>query len=269
VTDLLADMEKKNLVRFQNGLLRLTTEGQRYALHVIRAHRLWERYLAEETGFEEGEWHRRAERLEHDLSPTAADNLYLQLNRPSHDPHGDPIPTADGRLEAEPGKSLAALAPDTVGRILHLEDEPPSVYVQLIAQGLRPGLVVRVLEKSAERVRFWAGGDEHVLATLLANNVNVAPLPQMEISSVPSGQSLAQLRVGGQGRVVGLTPACRGADRRRLLDLGFVPGALVTAEMISPSGDPTAYRIRGTLIALRREQANEVHITPAEKALAI
>jgi DtxR family Mn-dependent transcriptional regulator len=63
--------------------------------------------------------------------------------------------------------------------------------------------------------------------------------------------------------VLGLTAACRGAERRRLLDLGFVSGSVVEANLVSPAGDPTAYLVRGALVALRREQARFIRIEPA------
>jgi DtxR family transcriptional regulator, Mn-dependent transcriptional regulator len=266
--ELLGAMEKKNLGRFQNGALRLTSEGRRYALHVIRAHRLWERYLAEETGFGETEWHRRAELSEHDLTPEQVEALSVQLNHPSHDPHGDPIPTATGHLDAAAGQPLTTLEVEGTGRILHLEDEPPSIYAQLTALGLQPGLEVRILEKGPDHVRFWVNGDEHLLATLLANNVTVIPLAIPSTGPVPGFGLLSGLKVGQTAKVHELSPACRGADRRRLLDLGFVPGAEVTAEMSSPAGDPVAYRIRGTLIALRREQASLIRVALNGQALA-
>jgi len=266
--DLLGDMEKRNLVTFQNGALRLTSEGRRYALHIIRAHRLWERYLAEETGFGEGEWHQRAEQFEHVLTPAQADELSLKLNHPSHDPHGDPIPTADGRIDTNAGQPMTTLSEDSLGRILHLEDEPPSIYAQLTALGLQPGLEVRILEKSPDHVRFWANGDEQVLATLLANSITVAPITAAPTIRQPRTVWLNQLKIGCRARVLELSPACRGADRRRLLDLGFVPGADVEAEISSPTGDPVAYRVRGTLIALRHEQAGLIRIVPGESALA-
>jgi DtxR family transcriptional regulator, Mn-dependent transcriptional regulator len=60
--------------------------------------------------------------------------------------------------------------------------------------------------------------------------------------------------------VIGLSASCRGAERRRLLDLGFVPGSVVEARFASPAGDPTAYEVRGALVALRRDQACHVRI---------
>ena len=94
----------------------------------------------------------------------------------------------------------------------------------------------------------------------IAANTSVMPLPEERAMALEPGEQLTALKSGEQGQVVSISPACRGAERRRLMDLGILPGTLVEAEMTSPSGDPTAYRIRGTLIALRREQANLIHI---------
>jgi DtxR family Mn-dependent transcriptional regulator len=71
-------------------------------------------------------------------------------------------------------------------------------------------------------------------------------------------ETLADLAPGEVGRVLDLSPACRGPQRRRLLDLGVVKGTEITAEMVSAAGDPVAYLIRGALIALRRGQAEWV-----------
>jgi Fe2+ transport system protein FeoA len=74
--------------------------------------------------------------------------------------------------------------------------------------------------------------------------------------------SLAELAHGEQAEVIGLAPDCQGLSRRRLLDLGLTPGARVRAEMSNIFGDPRAYRVRGTLVALRRELAEQVHVRP-------
>lgn len=73
---------------------------------------------------------------------------------------------------------------------------------------------------------------------------------------------LAHVKTGQKARIVRLSDACQGVERRRLLDLGFVPHTDVAVEMISPSGDPTAYRVRGAQIALRREQASLIYVLP-------
>lgn len=80
----------------------------------------------------------------------------------------------------------------------------------------------------------------------------------------PKEYTLADLQPGQKGRVITISPACRGLERRRFMDLGILPKTIIAAEMTSPSGDPTAYRIRGSLIALRREQASFIQIIALE-----
>lgn len=262
---ILNDLEARELVQIRAEEFGLTPAGRDYALRIIRAHRLWERYLAEETGFAEAEWHGQAEHHEHFLSEDQADALSLQLGNPAYDPHGDPIPTATGDLQPHGGKALTAMEVDVPLRIVHIEDEPDVVYAQLVAEGLHPGMEVRLTEISPQRVRFWAGDDEHVLAPVVAANISVLPLPEpVEVESGP-GERLSSLKPGQAGRVVNISPASRGPERRRLMDLGILPGTVVAAEFLSPSGDPMAYRIRGALIALRREQADLINILTLEE----
>lgn len=257
---LLAGLESQQLVQIDAGELGLTPQGRDSALHIIRAHRLWERYLAEETGFSEAEWHGQAERLEHDLTPAELDDLAAQLGHPTHDPHGDPIPTAEGEMVDHGGRPLTTLDVDTPAQIVHLEDEPEVIYAQLAAEGLHPGQSLRVTENTPERIRFWTNGDEHVLAPIVAGNISVVPLPEHIPATPPDCQCLSALQPGETGEVVQIVPTCRGAERRRFLDLGVTPGTAITAEMRSPGGEPTAYRIRGALIALRRRQAEQIKV---------
>lgn len=77
---------------------------------------------------------------------------------------------------------------------------------------------------------------------------------------------LSDLTRGERGQVVEISSQCRGLERRRLLDLGFLPGAELKVELTSPGGDPVAYRIRGALIALRKEQADLIQIRPLGQA---
>jgi DtxR family Mn-dependent transcriptional regulator len=258
--ELLRQLEAGGLVSFDQGRLRLRTKGRELALHVIRAHRLWESYLAEQTGVAEEEWHARAERQEHLLSPQATAALAAQLGHPTRDPHGDAIPEADGALPAERGQSLNTFPPHTPLVITHVEDEPTAVYAQLSAEGLRPGVRVSVNEKSPQHIRFRADGREHELTPMLANNITAAPLPEVSLKDLEEDLFLNSLKPGQSARVIELSPACRGLERRRLLDLGFVAGTTVTVEMISPGGDPTAYRLRGTVVALRRDQAGLIRV---------
>jgi DtxR family Mn-dependent transcriptional regulator len=257
----LADLEKRGLVVHGPQGYRLTSRGRKSALHILRAHRLWERYLADQTGFQEVEWHDRADLVEHQLNSDQLHELASQLGHPTHDPHGDPIPTAEGEWVRQEGITLDRAETGESYRIVHMEDEPPAVYAQLLAEGLHLGQNLRVIERSERSIRFWAQGDEHVLAPLLAENLTLKPLKEEAHDFKVKGDRLSDLDLGEQGEVLGLSPACRGPGRRRLLDLGLVPGTMVSTEMISPGGDPKAYRIRSALIALRQEQADFVLVT--------
>jgi DtxR family Mn-dependent transcriptional regulator len=102
---------------------------------------------------------------------------------------------------------------------------------------------------------------------VLAANLWVEPLAE-PAGEPPRVERLSTLPLGSRATVVGISARCRGPERRRMLDLGIVPGTEVAAEMRSPGGDPTAYRIRGSLIALRREQAELIHIDRASGRMA-
>lgn len=262
--EVLSALGAHDLIEIDGENFKLTPRGRDYALHIIRAHRLWERYLADETGYTMEVWHGQAEQAEHGLTAEGADALAAELGNPTHDPHGDPIPTAAGDMVPHGGQPLTAMNEDAQLRIVHIEDEPETVYAQLVAEGISPGMEARLLELSPRRVRFWANGDEHVLAPIVAANISVIPLPEVEAEPEEAGHRLSCLSIGQQGEVIHISKASRGSERRRFLDLGILPGTVIKAEMISPSGDPTAYRIRDALIALRQEQADKIRIKKIE-----
>jgi DtxR family Mn-dependent transcriptional regulator len=263
IAGLITEMQAHNFITFAGDRLSLTAPGREYALHVIRAHRLWERYLADKTGYSAPDWHSQSERREHELTPAQADALAHELGHPRFDPHGDPIPSARGDLAATTEQyALPNFSLHQPARIVHLEDEPEAIYAQLIAEGLHLGMTVLVTEITPQRVCFWADNDEHILAPIVAANISVVPLPAQEPVETGAFENLSQLKLGQAARVVGISPRCQGAERRRFLDLGILPGTVIKAEMLSPSGDPTAYRIRGALIGLRQEQAQFIYTTP-------
>lgn len=265
--EILDRMQRAELATTLDGGFRLTAEGRTYALRVIRIHRLWERYLSDETSLDPDKWHGEAEHLEHRTSEREAESLSASLGHPRFDPHGDPIPTAAGEIAPPLGKPLTELAIDTIAEIVHVEDEPSEVYAQLVADRLHPGMRVRVHENTPQRIRFEADAEEHVLAPIVATNLSVLELPKEARMEGPFDR-LSSLELGERARMMGFSPWCRGAERRRLLDLGLIPGTEVIAEIRSPAGDPTGYRIRGAVIALRREQADQIQIERQQKGAA-
>ncbi|MDE2852435.1 MAG: metal-dependent transcriptional regulator [Acidobacteriota bacterium] len=263
-TELLARMERLGLIVSAEGGFRLTAEGRSEALRVIRIHRLWERYLADETGLEPERWHPEAERREHRTSPQQAEELSVRLGHPPFDPHGDPIPTREGDMPPRAGRPLTDFAAGDEVDVVHVEDEPATIYAQLVAEGVHPGMKLRVTSVAAERIRFEADLDEVVLAPIIAANIFAVPVADeasdgTSVAADATG-SLSDVAVGEQALVVGFSRFCRGMERRRLLDLGLLPGTLVETKMASPSGDPVAYRVRGAVIALRRSQAEQIHV---------
>ncbi len=268
---LLEEMTQLRLVETHDEAYELTPTGREVAVQVLRAHRLWEHFLSEHSGYSEEEWHARADEAEHQLKPDEIEALALRLGDPRFDPHGDPIPTAAGETPKIESSPLTHLNPGDLARIVHLEDQPELVYAQLVAEGLHPGMEILMIEKSSQRVRFLSRGHEHVLAPILAANVYVVPMPKerAETAIQPLGIPLASLKPGEEGEIVAISRTMHPAERHRLLDLGVLPGARVRVEFESPLGEPVAYLIRGALIALRDEQAEKIFVrklTPQEDA---
>lgn len=237
----------------------LTDPGRDSALQLVRTHRLWERYLADRTGVPAGEWHAEAERMEHTLSREETEALAARLGHPAWDPHGDPIPTPAGALPEVERMTLLGVEPGQTVEIIHLEDEPREVYDALLEDGLGLGARLDVVDRSDRVVRVRSRGREWPISGVVAQNVSVRVLPGDQSADQPM-ETLLDLGQGDVGRVVDLSPACQGSQRRRLLDLGVVRGTEIRAELVSAAGDPVAYRIRGALIALRRQQAEWIRI---------
>lgn len=265
VLKLITRMEERGLVQSVAGGLRLTSKGEEWGLHVVRAHRLWERYLADDAGVPIGRLHQAAEKAEHHLTAERLDALDAHLGHPQRDPHGDPIPAADGSVTPLRAVTLTDWPEDRWARIVHIEDEPDVIFQQILAAGLRPGTAVRVLENSPERLIISDGDSEHRLAPVVAANIQVAAVaPEKE--RPPDTKRLSDLRVGEKAQVIEIDEQTRGFSRRRLLDLGLTPQAVVEVVLDNSFGDPRAFRVRGTMIALRKQQADHVWVKPLEDA---
>ena len=120
-------------------------------------------------------------------------------------------------------------------------------------------------EITPDRIRFWCDDHEHVLAPIVAANISVIPVIEENHDQLIQGVPLDTLQVGEKGTVTGISSLSRGVERRRLFDLGIIPGTEIGVELVNPGGDPTAYRIRGTVIALRSSQAILIKVDPKTK----
>jgi DtxR family Mn-dependent transcriptional regulator len=258
----LTETEARGLTQTAGACLTLTPIGREVAVRVIRAHRLLERYFADELGLPLTAVHAAADAREHTVTAEEASALDARLGYPTHDPHGDPIPKANGQLASVESVLLSQQPVGQPAVILHIEDEPEELFQQVVAAGLVPGMRVEVLETSPTQLMVWNGNREHVLSPLAAASVSVGPVSEPAAPTV----HLGALEPGARGRVVAIRS--HGLTRRRLLDLGVTPGAVIERALTSPLGEPVAYRVRGALIALRREQAREVEIEPLDQKVA-
>ncbi len=260
IIESLNKMMDNELVVLEKDNYKLTTKGNEYALQIIRAHRLWEKYLSEKTGFHKAEWHERAEKKEHELSVVEIDKLSSLLGNPKFDPHGDPIPTSKGKIaKIKRGVPLSSLKENTIGKIIHIEDEPDIIYKQILAENIHLYSTVRVIENNTTRVIFHSEGEQFILAPIVAGNITVSVLEKDEVKEDDITR-LSSLLLGETAKIIGLSKECRGENRRRLLDLGFVKGASIAIDLLNPLGDPKAYLIKGTSIALRKNQASKILI---------
>jgi DtxR family Mn-dependent transcriptional regulator len=169
-------------------------------------------------------------------------------------------------MPPQKGLPLNDLEVGEIARIIHMEDEPGAVFAQLVAEGLHPGMQVKITEKNSHRIQFIADGEEVTLAPVVAANLTAQKLKRGQILQ-ENYKSLSSLQNGEKGKVLAISQVCRGQQRQRMMDLGIIPGTIISMEMTSASGDPIAYNIRGATIALRKEQANMIHIEPVEEVI--
>jgi DtxR family Mn-dependent transcriptional regulator len=153
----------------------LTERGRRVALEVMRHHRLLELYLVKSLGVPWDRVHQEAEVLEHVLSDELEDLIAAKLGDPTHDPHGDPIPTRELTIEEGSTRSLQTLEPGDRGTLTRVSDSDPDMLRFLAAHGISPGDSFEVLEKQPFGgplfVRF--GDDVHVLGGDLTRAMRV------------------------------------------------------------------------------------------------
>lgn len=148
ITDMMKKLKTRKLVNYQpyHGF-RLTQEGKKIALSIIRRHRLWEYFLAQKLKFNWNEVHEVAEQLEHVSSKKLIDKLDEYLDHPKFDPHGDPIPDTNGKMEASRQLSLSVLPINKPARICYVADQSEMLLVYLQEKKINIGSLVVIKKK--------------------------------------------------------------------------------------------------------------------------
>lgn len=275
--EILGQLRGRGLATAVGDMHHLTDDGRQYAMQVVRTHRLYETWLARETSTPAVDWHREAHLAEHHLDAAATDAMADRLNNPRFDPHGDPIPTREGFMPKRRLESLASWPDDMTAKIEHIEDEPTFLFQQAERLALAPGTRIehpRHLDDGS--LAATVEGRQIVIPAAITPMIHVTT-PDADEVPPPGLGRLSDLAVGGVAEVHALAPSCTGPERRRLLDLGVIPGTRIRCEFVSPLGTPRSYAIRGAMIALRDYQADRIlvrdpspadpHMTSPDKGL--
>lgn len=179
VTAMIKRLHAMHLVRYTRYRgVELTTAGKRMALEVIRHHRLLELYLVEAMGLPWDQVHEEAERLEHVISEELEERIAELLGHPVTDPHGDPIPTKEGRLEQSASVPLSELHPGAVAVIVRVGDQAPAKLRYLATLGLFPQVRVTLLEKApfGGPMSLEVGDGRCTIGGELARDIHVLPI---------------------------------------------------------------------------------------------
>ncbi len=191
VTNMTKRLSELGLAKYESYRgVTLTESGTKIALEIIRHHRLLETYLKEVLGYPWDKMHEEAEHLEHHISEAFEEKIEELLGYPTHDPHGDPIPTRDGQI-ADP--ALDRLSDSPAGaevRVQRVSDKDPDVLRYLEELGLLPGAVVRIVAKEPFEgpLALQIDGDDRIVGRAVAGQVFVAGLADTDSNgSTPSG----------------------------------------------------------------------------------
>lgn len=148
VTNMLKRLAGLRLVEYESYYgTSLTDAGKKIALEIIRHHRLLELYLTEVMGYSWDEVHDEAEQLEHHISEQFEDRIAELLNNPTVDPHGDPIPTKDGKMPVIRSRKLTDVSDGEVLIIKRVKNQDPELLRYLEKHGLIPGVKIEVIQK--------------------------------------------------------------------------------------------------------------------------
>jgi DtxR family Mn-dependent transcriptional regulator len=166
--------------RVEDHRVELTGHGARHARRIVRAHRLLETFLVAALAVPWEEVHAEADLLEHALSDRLLDRVDAFLGHPATDPHGDPIPAADGTHSERWGQRLDKVAPGSTFAVERVYDRDSEALRYLAELGVRPGVTLRVLERAPFGGPLWVevGGERVALGEPLAHLVHgTASLP--------------------------------------------------------------------------------------------
>lgn len=183
VTDMARRMVESDLVDYRKYYgVRLTGAGREVALHVIRRHRLIELYLSEELGYDLHEVHDEAEELEHAVSDRFIEAIAAKLGHPTTDPHGDPIPSAEGVIIRRDDIPLTQLTRHTPARVSRFTVEDSAMLQHITSRHFTLGTVIQIIERDPfdGPITAMIAGERSVIGYNVAACILVEVLPAQE-----------------------------------------------------------------------------------------
>lgn len=180
-TSMIQRLARLNLVNYEKHYgVTLTEAGEKLALEVIRHHRLLELYLMEALGFSWDEVHEQADILEHVISEKLEARIAAALNHPTVDPHGEPIPTAEGTMATPETTALVDVGAGIPAKVARIADDSDSELLRYLANlGLVPGAAVEIVDAAPfdGPLTLRVGGAAQVIGRNLAELILVEPAP--------------------------------------------------------------------------------------------
>jgi len=251
----------------------LTPDGQQLAANILRRHRVWEVFLVDHLQMTWQTAHQAACALEHATPDEVIERLDVFLGHPSVNPEGEPIPPSSGIFSSVPLHPLARMEVGQTGHFVQCTADEPSCAF-LAGQGVRPGVPFQVVAAAPHSLLVEVEGRRLTLTRALATALLVKPeeeqagvkssppqklaedeggdsgeLSQVSLDRLAAGQQGIIVRVGGESRL-----------RRRLLEMGMVPGETITVERMAPLGDPVELTVKGYHLTLRKAEAAQITV---------
>jgi DtxR family Mn-dependent transcriptional regulator len=262
----------------------LTQDGERQAFHTLRRHRLWEVFLVGKLGFDYDQAHEIACQLEHATPDLLADRLDIFLEYPAVNPQGEPIPRDDTAGLARTLVPLAALSAGQRGHVVRC-DVSDAARAFLDERGIHPGETLTVMATAGDGILVQVGEAQLALARSLSEAIQLemegtkevegeveSTLPR-SLSTISDKESsdmqtkvetavrqipLHKLKAGQRGVVVHV--GGKGPARRRMMDMGLVPGSEVAVVRVAPLGDPIEFTVKGYSLSLRESEAKAITV---------
>ncbi|MEN3014664.1 MAG: FeoA domain-containing protein [bacterium] len=257
--NIIQNLFREKIIEYDQENITLTSKGKYIAGQIIQKHRNIEKYLFENTSTVVEEIHKIAEKEEH-KEFNKEDNTYDCV-----DPHGDIIVG-----EKPICYTLSSIQTNLIYKIIHIEDEPEEIYKKIVDLDLAPFDYIKTLQISSEYIKILTNKGQIIkLDPILFSNIYVCQEQDAEIQkffeeieqNISNITTLDKLKINEKAKIIGISFYIRGEQKRRLLELGISRNSIIQPVYNNMLGDdPRVYKIRNTLLALRKEQSKKIYV---------